>query len=216
MHEESTGRREKPIPVKFYLEKVEKLDPHTGEKVFQDREMVECYIDSSSNPATFRVEDKHRYKWAKQYRAFKAEEEQIGDGHPLKEWPLITPSQLDALQMVGLATVEELAAASASKVKFLGGNLLQQKAKTWLEERDKTAGSSALLERVEATELERDAAKAELDEVKKAQMAQNAELEQLKGLVEALTAKQGDNTSGKQEKRKAASGGNKSTSGKAA
>lgn len=197
MTEEMTGRTEKPIPVKFRYPNAEEL----AAGVPQDTEMVEADIDSCNKPV-LRVQDKHRRLWANQYRAFKANKEQIPDGYLLKEWPVLLPSEIEALQMAGLATVEELAAASASKLKFLGGNALQRKAQQWLEERERSSGSMELLKKIEASELERDAAQAELDDMRKAQKEAAEAMVKMQAQIEALSAAKGETKGAKKKSKK--------------
>lgn len=204
--------RDTPPPAKFYLDKIEKIEPTTGKKTFVDVEMVEVFLDAYSKP-TYAVQDKHREKWPKQYAAFKAGREQLADGTSLSMVDFVTPAEIANLQMLGIGTVEELAQVSSSALNFLGGSSLKQKAGNWLKAQSGADNSAALLKQIEESQIREEATREELEEMRAAQVASAKEVEELKNLVATLSAQQQGDESGKQKKGKAASGSDKRSSG---
>jgi hypothetical protein len=95
--------------------------------------------------------------WVKAYKeAYKAWEEgrDIPEtGTSVRNWPLLTPAQVENLLLLKVRTVEDLAAANEELIRRLGmgGRTLKDKAKAWLD----TAGSdgSKLAERMTALEV---------------------------------------------------------------
>lgn len=78
-----------------------------------------------------------RFPWLAEiqaaYAAWKQGTEIPLVGTPLKNWPVLTPSQLKNLTENGIRTIEELAQQSDSGVEFMGGITLRERARTWLE-----------------------------------------------------------------------------------
>lgn len=78
-------------------------------------------------------------EWAesyrKQYEAWKAGMEGPVNGFPVREWPSVNRATAEAMIAVGIASVEDLAAANEEALGRvgMGARLLQQKARAWLE-----------------------------------------------------------------------------------
>lgn len=69
------------------------------------------------------------------YQAWKAGLEEPVNGLSLRDWPIISPAQLQHAMAVGIRTVEDFATLSEDGLRAfgLGGQVLKQKAKTYLE-----------------------------------------------------------------------------------
>lgn len=68
------------------------------------------------------------------YEEWKAGNEVPLNGTSLREWPLLTPTQLKTLQSINVHTIEDLAQANEETIMRLGmgGRDLKQKAQDWL------------------------------------------------------------------------------------
>lgn len=104
------------------------------------------------------------------------------EGTPLRNWPVITRSQLSNCEGIHLYSIEELAVAADEAVERLGmgGKALRQRARDWLKAmQNDSAPLAAELERlrsrVQDLEAERDELQAQL----------KAQVEAEKGKVEA-------------------------------
>jgi hypothetical protein len=83
------------------------------------------------------------------YQAWKQGHEVPIDGIALAAWPGVSPEQAEALRMMGLRTVEEVAGASDSiitKIPFPGSRELRASAGAFLKSFDKQQTAAALTE----------------------------------------------------------------------
>lgn len=120
-----------PIEMKFLSEK-------EGRPIFEDREFVRIIIAGDRNSEVYREatgNDKERFHEV--YDRFKRGMEgrdQI-TGTPLKQWPLMKPSQIRELEGIKIFTVEHLAALSDGQKQQLGmgAHELVASAKAYLE-----------------------------------------------------------------------------------
>lgn len=87
-------------------------------------------------------------KYAKQYKAFKAGEQQVKEGTPLEALPFLTPAKVKELKAVHVYTAEGLAALDGANLKTLGqgGREWKEKAKAYLENAAGSAHSTKLAE----------------------------------------------------------------------
>lgn len=117
------------------------------------------------------------------YKAFCEGREAPLNGTALRDWPVISPAQLQQLLNFSVRTVEDLAVANEETLSRLGmgGRALKQKAIEWL---DASKGIGAQAEMITAIKLEN----AQLKETVNAQAAAIAEL---RAKVEGLVPKKG-------------------------
>lgn len=73
-----------------------------------------------------------KLRFAMQWNRFKALEEQIGDGTPLAQWPIISRGQAEELKYFGFMTVEQVAEANDG-INYMGLQDLKKKAKSFIE-----------------------------------------------------------------------------------
>jgi hypothetical protein len=138
-----------------------------GRPVFKDTEYIEIRTpgkrDSVCRPARKRDID----RFPRHYEAFKARTSQeVATGTPLVEWPQVSRSLAEELSFFNVKTVEQLASMPDSQTsQFMGGGMLKQKARKWLE-------------------ISEAAAKA--NELKEALAKRDKEIEELKAAVAAL------------------------------
>lgn len=87
-------------------------------------------------------------KYAKQYKAFKAGEQQVKEGTPLEALPFLTPAKVKELKAVNVYTAEGLASLDGSNLKTLGQGGLEwkTKAKAYLENAAGSAHATKLAE----------------------------------------------------------------------
>jgi len=111
------------------------LTKEKGRPMFDPVEICEITIPGSTDKIRNIVTDKERYRFPRQYEAYKKNTDQdIASGTPLAQWPLVTVGQVKELQYFGIRTVENLAGVADSALQRLGPGWLQlrQKAKDWL------------------------------------------------------------------------------------
>lgn len=161
------GRNEadKTLLVKFFMkprqDKAESMAQ--GRPVFRDVEYIDIKIPGNRNAGACRpANDQDRARFPEHYKAFKDRvSQEINEGTPLTEWPLISRSQAEELAFFHVKTVEQLATMSdAQASKFMGLSSVRAKAKTWLEN------------------VEKDKPLWEMDQKLRAQNAEIAELKQ--------------------------------------
>lgn len=73
-------------------------------------------------------------RFPKQWAAFQMQEEQVGEGLPVTEWPPITKSQALELKSLNIHTVEQLAAMTDSGLTWLGARQLRDLAQVWISQ----------------------------------------------------------------------------------
>lgn len=132
---DSTG-----IYAEFTTDSVEMtfLSKQEGRPIFEDREFVRIVIAGDRNSEVYREAteyDKERFH--EPYSRFKRGMEgrdQI-PGTPLKQWPLMKPSQIRELEGIKIFTVEHLAALSDGQKQQLGmgAHELVAQAKAYLD-----------------------------------------------------------------------------------
>jgi hypothetical protein len=128
------------IFVEFFIEPVHMTfkSQEAGRPIYEDREFKRITIagDRNSQPVS-EVTDYDRERFAEVYARFKrgmlGREQQTGT--PLKEWPLMTASQIKELHGLDIYTVEALASLSDTQKQALGmgAHNLVASAKAWLE-----------------------------------------------------------------------------------
>lgn len=105
-------------------------------------------------------------RWLREYRAayehYKTTQESPEFGTSVKNWPSVTPSQVQVLLNANLRTVEDVADATEEAVTRIGmgGRALKEKARAWLDSAKDVGVTAAELNalRVENQELkDRDA-----------------------------------------------------------
>lgn len=158
--------------VRFYMDVVQ--DPERtaaeGRQCFRDAEMVQIMTPGDKKNIVVREarpDDKSRFQAI--YARFKAGEQEVLDGFPLKEWSQVNRSQVEELKYLGFRTVEHVANANdAVCAKFAGLQQLKQRAKQWLEVRAKEAPVEALNAEVEAAKQREAALQAQITEMAEA------------------------------------------------
>lgn len=139
------GARETAI-ARFYMEarRNNARSEADGQPRFDDVEMVEILIPGDRNAVSVQfVKPEHKQRFAREYAAFKANQEAPADGTPIAELPGIMRSQVEELTFQHIRTVETLAILpddKAMKAITMGGMALRDRARRYLES---TAGAAA-------------------------------------------------------------------------
>lgn len=172
---------QKPVIPHFVTEavKMEHASTQAGRPIFEDREFVKIIIPGIRGQTAFEpVNEEHKVRWPREYKAFKAGKELPLEGTPLSEWPSshITKSRIEELAYFNVRTVEHLAALDDAKVMNLGmgARELRGAAQKFLEvARTGTGPLERLLERAIKAE-------AEVERLTAALTSANAEIHVLK------------------------------------
>ena len=97
--------------------------------------MIDIRVPGSKDNVCRKATQRDINRFPRHYEAFKARiSDEYLEGMPLKEWPLITRSQVEELAFINVKTVEQLSAVSdANASQIMGIYKLKEKAKEWLE-----------------------------------------------------------------------------------
>ncbi len=164
------SKMDEQLLVRFYLKPKQDMraSEEQGRPVFVDATYIEIRIPGSRDAVARPAKPQDIARFPKHYEAFKNRTAEPETGTPLIEWPLITRSMAEELSFYNVKTVEQLVAMSDQNAsKFMGINMLKQKAKEYL-------GDAA--EKADAEKLETELAK------------RDKEIEELKAAVKALSA----------------------------
>ena len=149
---------EKDIAFPYFYLKAFTDDAETkkngGVPIFKDVEMVRIQVPGMRDIVDRPVEPIDKRRWPKVYEQFRAGVEQRVDGIPLSEFATATESEREALKVVGVQTVEQIAGMNddaAQKFHVIG---IRNKAQAFLKTRDGLANVGALESRIK--ELERE------------------------------------------------------------
>jgi hypothetical protein len=118
-----------------------------GRPIFKDVERVEIIIPG--NPHTrpvMAVTQEHTQRWPKEYEAFKSGMEVSPEGTPLEEWAILKRSQVLELKALGFKTVEHIARMDDQAIQRIGmgGRILRDRAKAFLDDAENIAQNSRL------------------------------------------------------------------------
>lgn len=99
------------------------------------------------------VDDEIKARYGAHYQAWKNGQEEPETGTPIRQWPVVSPAQVENLLACNVRTVEELASLSEQGVQRLGmgGQALRQRAKSWLEASE---NAGVLAEKIHTLEVE--------------------------------------------------------------
>ena len=146
--------KDNTIP-RFYVRAVknEFRSQTEGRPIFEDREYVEILVPGNRGTVVDRaVKEEDRYRWPRQYQAFKQQQEEVLEGTPIEEWAAITRSQAEELKHVHVRTVEVLASLTdeqLAKAVPMGGHGLREKAQRFVEQAAGGAPAEALAAKLE-------------------------------------------------------------------
>ncbi|MEF8758316.1 MAG: hypothetical protein V5B36_00890 [Candidatus Accumulibacter sp. UW25] len=125
------------------------------------------------------VTDYDQWRFPVEYKAWKDGQGAILVGTPLAIWPIMTPSQIKELEVVGIRTVEQVAQLSDSVQGIRSAAKLRQAAKDFLEQAHNTAAQGLLQQQLEESKAEHAAQiaalQAQVAELVKINAAQSAE-----------------------------------------
>jgi hypothetical protein len=172
--EEARETEFKKLAVKFYNHPTGKLNKRRsqdeGYEVFDDLEKVEIrQAGDSKHIAHYNADDVSDWReehsnrrltyaevYSKQYRQFKENQPQLGEGTAIAVLPDLTPAQLSTLRAFAVHTIEALASIDGTNLKTLGmmGRELKNKAQSWLDKRSSFQNTSEIEERMRRLEDE--------------------------------------------------------------
>lgn len=125
-----------------------------GVPVFHDVEMVRIQIPGIRDTVERPVEAVDKKRWPKVYEQFRAGVEQRVDGIPLSEFTTATASEQEALKMIGVQTVEQIAGMNDDAAQKFHVVAIRNKAQAFMKTREGLANVGALQAQIE--ELKRE------------------------------------------------------------
>jgi hypothetical protein len=140
-----------------------------GRAVYEERDFIRIHVPGDKTSVIHRqVTEQDAQRFADRYAKWKAGQAEAVTGTPLSSLPTMTPSKVEEYKFFKITTVEQLADANDNLgQKFMGFHSDKQRAKAFLE----VAANNAPIERMNSELQKRD-----------------AEIENLKTMVEALQA----------------------------
>ena len=109
----------------FYKDAVENIAKtrKAGRPIFDDFVMCQITIPGDKNNTVVKhASDELKERFPKAWAAFEASEEEVGEGTPLEQWPMMTKGRVMELKTLHIHTVEALAGINESFMKTLGVN----------------------------------------------------------------------------------------------
>lgn len=119
-----------------------------GRYVSRKIDMIRIIIPGDKhNIVERRVKDSDKEKYSKEWEAYVKMEEFVPDGTLLETWPMVSRAQVEDLKYSNVFTVEQLAELSDENLGKigLGGRLLREHAKAFIETSRKGAVPAALV-----------------------------------------------------------------------
>ena len=161
------------IPV-FYTRAVEDKEAtlKQGRPMFRDVAYVQILVPGNNKDIMDRaVKEEDKQRWPRQWAAYQNGQEQVLEGTPLGEWPLMRPAQIAQLNAVNIRTVEQIADASDAAMQGIGmgARELKAKAKAYLASAKDSKGAEALQDEVVTLKAEVERLTAENAELQKNQ-----------------------------------------------
>ena len=161
------------IPV-FYTRAVEDKEAtlKQGRPMFRDVAYVQILVPGNNKDIMDRAGNQEAtQRWPRQWAAYQNGQEQVLEGTPLGEWPLMRPAQIAQLNAVNIRTVEQIADASDAAMQGIGmgARELQAKAKAYLASAKDSKGAEALQDEVVTLKAEVERLTAENAELQKNQ-----------------------------------------------
>lgn len=155
------------LTVHFYTDAIKNgvESDAAGRPVFMDVEMVRILVPGDNKLVIdTKVDETHKFRFPRQYKAFKEGLTTQIRGWILKEWPAVTASQVKELNYHEVHTVEQLSNLSDASVHALGMGMyeLRTKAKAALEAAAGNAENEARALREENLQRELDSMKSQL------------------------------------------------------
>ena len=137
MREHDRHRGDENLYVQFFMHPMQDKEKtlEEGRPIFVDTEYINIMVPGDKGNIIMRsARPDDQTRFAKQYAAFKNDEAEILEGTPLEKWGLISAAQCEELKYFGIRTVENLANVTDTNAqKFMGINLLRQKAREYIE-----------------------------------------------------------------------------------
>lgn len=119
----------------FDVQEDEQASKKAGRKIFKDVERVEIRTPGDRDFICEDVNDGHRQMFAAQYEAFRKKESQEAvSGYALSQWAQMRRAQVEEARMLGVHTVEQLAAVPDALLQRFGVGWieLRQFARDWV------------------------------------------------------------------------------------
>lgn len=160
------------LSVRFEVRAVvdKKKTAEAGHPIHRDADFIRIQaVGDKSNIFEHEITEEEKRRFSRQYAAWKAGCEDPVSGIALKEWGILSRSQIEDLAYHGIKTVEQLAAVSDGNLKNIGAGAmsLRDKAKAYLEH-VKGAGSIAKLQdQLDAANNEKEVLKRQMAEMVK-------------------------------------------------
>ncbi len=161
---------DKSLHVEFYTDAMLSgyKSEQAGHPVFDDIEMIRIITPGDSKTIIeTKVDETHIHRFKDAYRQFKAGLTNVVSGWALKEWPMISASQVKLLNYHNVQTVEQLSTISDQACNTIGMGMmeLRTKAKAALDAAKGQAETSAQAARLQRQDDEIASLKAQLEAI---------------------------------------------------
>lgn len=119
--QEVASESAKLCPARFYLRAVENKckSLNEGRPIYDEYEYIEIFVNRNEI-VDRKVHDGDRESYSRLYQQFKQNQEQVGEGTPVEQWPALSVTQVATLKHLRVFTVEALAGLREDIIKELG------------------------------------------------------------------------------------------------
>ena len=140
-----------------------------GRPIYKDIPHIEIVIPGGKDTIFRPVQDKDKQRFPREWEAFTRGEKEPIFGTPLKQWPLLKPSQIAVFHAIGIETVEQFAASDDEILSTIGMGArdLQQRARDFLSLANDSGKLTELKTENETLRSEMDKLRAEFAEFTK-------------------------------------------------
>lgn len=153
-----------------------------GRPIFVAHERVQIIQPGNPNSPVLACTDEYRMRWPDQYKAFRAGHEQVTEGMPLEQWPVLTRTQVLEMKAIGLHSVEQCAGLSDLAVQKIGmgGLRIRELANAYLDDAHAMASTTLAIDRAERAETRAASLERQLEELRPMMDRMHTELMALK------------------------------------
>lgn len=122
-----------------------------------------------------KVNDRHKFRYKKEYDAWKQGKEAPLNGTSIKDWPSASPAIIMNLQRINVRTIEDLANANESTLERIGmgARKLKEKASAWLQASEGPGKMTEAMTELSRRMDEMDTASSEKDDLIAELLAEN-------------------------------------------
>jgi len=138
---------DKNLLVKFYEKSVinHQASREARAPKFEEKVYISIIVPGSREQVARPVTRRDKARFPLHWSRYEARQEAPTEGHPLKEWSLMSKSMAEELTFKNIKTVQQLANVNDQACQeFMGGHNLRAQAQEWLKQQEDDVSKSKL------------------------------------------------------------------------